>query len=104
MKWAEGVSTPTTGTVFVIFRRTPTPQGPPVAAVRLPLSAVPGPFSAGDQDIMMGGDWPDQVWIQARADGDSNAMTKGDDDLSSEIVGPISSGSDSVVLTLGEPR
>jgi len=104
LQWASGASRPSTGTVFVIFRRTPTPQGPPVAAVRLPISAVPGPFSAGDQDIMMGGDWPDQVWVQARADADSNAMTKSADDLSSAIIGPISSGSESIALTLGDPR
>ena len=98
---AQGQTLPRSGAIFVIIRRTSTPQGPPVAAIRLPIDGAPGPFSAGDADIMMGGDWPDEVWVQARADADGNAMTKGNDDLSSPIVGPVKSGSDSIELTLG---
>ncbi len=99
---APGVKKPSTGAVFVIFRRTATPSGPPLAAIRLPLSGLPGPYSAGDQDIMMGGEWPEQVWIQARADVDSNAMTKDEDDLNSIVIGPIASGSESINLTLSD--
>jgi len=92
---------PETGAVFVIVRRSPTPQGPPVAAVRLSPSAVPGPFSVGDSDIMLGGPWPAQVWIQARADADGNAMTRGADDVSSPLIGPLKPGATGVSLELG---
>ena len=103
LKLAAGTAPPTQGSVFVIVRRTPTPQGPPVAALKLGVSSVPGAFSADDSDIMMGGPWPDQVWLQARADQDGNAMTKSDGDLSSSIVGPISAGSTGITLTLAAP-
>jgi cytochrome c-type biogenesis protein CcmH/NrfG len=97
----DGTSMPSTGAVFIIFRRTATPQGPPVAALRLPLSAIPGDYSAGDSDIMMGGPWPEDVWVQARIDADGNAMTRSDDDLNSPVVGPIKSGSSSINLAIG---
>jgi tetratricopeptide (TPR) repeat protein len=101
IRLATGQAQPTTGAVFVIVRRSPTPQGPPVAAVRLNPSAVPGPFSVGDGDIMLGGPWPAQVWIQARADADGNAMTKEAGDASSPLIGPLSPGSLGVSLELG---
>jgi len=101
IRLAAGQAQPETGAVFVIVRRSPTPQGPPVAAVRLNPSAVPGPFSVGDGDIMLGGPWPAQVWVQARADADGNAMTKGADDASSPLIGPLSPGALGVSLELG---
>ena len=98
---AEGTSLSDTSAVFIIVRRTETPAGPPVAAVRMTPSEVPGTFSIGDSHIMMGGPWPDQVWVQVRADSDGNAMTKDDKDISSQIIGPITSGTSDVVFTLG---
>jgi hypothetical protein len=98
---AEGSTAPPGSTLFVIARRTATPQGPPVAALRLPPSAVPGAFSMDESNIMMGGPWPDQVWLQARLDADGNAMTRSDEDVSSPVIGPVLTGTTDVVLTLG---
>ena len=101
IRLADSQVQPEDGVIFVIVRRSPTPKGPPVAAVRLEPSAVPGPFSVGDGDIMMGGPWPAQVWIQARADADGNAMTKSADDASSPLIGPLKPGTTGVSLELG---
>ena len=49
----------------------------------------------------MGGAWPAQVWVQARADSDGNAMTKDANDVSSPLIGPLDPGSSGVVLELG---
>jgi tetratricopeptide (TPR) repeat protein len=97
---AAGTSIPAEGAIFVIVRRTPTPKGPPVAAVKLTVDAHR--FSVGKADIMMGGPWPEQVWIQARADGDGNAMTKSADDLESPVLGPFGPGAGPVDLLLSD--
>ena len=99
--YSDNVEASNSGAVFIIVRRSAATTGPPVAAQRLAPANVPGAFSIGDQDIMMGGPWPDQVWIQARADADGNAMTRGEDDISSPLIGPISAGTTDIVLTLG---
>ena len=103
IRWGEGVTPADAGAIFVIVRRTPTPAGPPVAALRLRPSAVPGPFEATDADLMMGGAWPDEVWIQARADADANAMTKEADAPQSAVMGPLSPGSTGIELVLSQP-
>jgi len=98
---AEGTRLPKSGAVFLIVRRTPTPQGPPAAAVRLAPTDVPGTFTVGEANLMMGGSWPAQAWLQVRADADGNAMTRSDDDVSSPVVGPITEGTTDVTLLLG---
>ena len=103
IRWDDGAVPTETGAVFIIVRRTPTPAGPPVAALRLKPSAVPGPFSATDMDIMMGGEWPEEVWIQARSDADANAMTKEPGAPQSEVIGPIRSGTTGIELVLAQP-
>jgi tetratricopeptide (TPR) repeat protein len=100
--YKEGVQAGDTGAVFIIVRRSEATSGPPVAALRLKPSDVPGAFAVGDQNIMMGGPWPDQVWVQARADMDGNAMTRDDADISSPLIGPIRAGTMDIVLTLGD--
>jgi tetratricopeptide (TPR) repeat protein len=97
---ASGTTLPQGGAVFLIVRRSETPAGPPAAAVRLSLSDVPGPFSVGKANLMMGGAWPEQSWLQVRADADGNAMTRTDADVSSAVVGPIAPGTQDVVLEL----
>ncbi|MGB0638172.1 MAG: tetratricopeptide repeat protein [Myxococcota bacterium] len=101
LSMADGVSQPTKGTIFIIVRRTETPQGPPVAALRLPATAAPGDFSVTKADMMLGGEWPTEVWVQARVDSDGNAMTKEDTDISSTVVGPLDAGATDVQLILG---
>ena len=91
---------PESGAVFVIVRRTKATTGPPVAAVRMERSDVPGAFEVTSADLMMGGPWPDAVWIQVRVDSDGNAMTKDDADVSSALVGPVSPGTGEIVVTL----
>ena len=103
IRWDDGTVPAETGAIFIIVRRTPTPAGPPVAALRLRPSAVPGPFSATDTDMMMGGEWPEEVWIQARADADANAMTKESDAPQTEVIGPIRSGTTGIELVLTQP-
>ncbi len=90
-----------TDTVFVIVRRAPSTKGPPLAAVKMTATDIPGPFSLGDDDVMMGGAWPEEVWIQVRTDADGNAMTKADVGVSTELIGPIASGTSDLVLSLG---
>jgi tetratricopeptide (TPR) repeat protein len=98
---AEGASPPAGGKVFVIVRRTEVPAGPPAAALRLETAAVPGGFRVGESDLMMGGEWPAKVWVQARWDADGNAMTKDESDLESPVLGPFDVGALDIVLTLG---
>ncbi len=98
ISFKAGITPPTQGNIFVIVRRTPTPQGPPVAALK--LSPDSRSFSVSEDDIMMGGPWPKQVWVQVRSDADGNAMTKGADDFSSAVVGPISAGTTDITLVL----
>ncbi len=97
---AKGTKLVPGSTVFLIVRRSETPKGPPAAAVRMPLSRVPGPFSVGDADLMMGGSWPEDAWLQVRADVDGNAMTRSEGDVSSPVVGPVPPGQTGVVLKL----
>lgn len=97
---APGKTAPS-GTLFIIARRAASGGGPPVAAARVPNPTFPLTWSLSDQDMMMGGDWPDQVWIQARVDTDGNAMSHSPDDLESAVVGPISSGATGTALVLG---
>lgn len=98
---AEGVSLPESGMVFLIVRRTETPKGPPAAALRISLADVPGAFSVGEENLMMGGTWPEQAWVQVRADADGNAMTRSEDDVSSPIVGPVTPDTTGLELLLG---
>ena len=53
--------------------------------------------------MMMGGEWPEEVWIQARADADANAMTKESDAPQTEVIGPIRSGTTGIELVLTQP-
>ncbi len=99
----DGAAPLTEGAIFVIVRRSSTMSGPPVAAVRLDPRDVPGTFAITDRDIMMGGPWPEEVWIHARADADANAMTKEEGALTSPLIGPIAQGSTDLELILRAP-
>ena len=48
------------GTLFVIARRSPA-GGMPVAVQKVPNPAFPMKFELGPTDMMMGGEWPDQI-------------------------------------------
>ena len=49
---------------------------------------------------MAGGAWPEEVWVQARLDADGNAMTKGEQDLESAVLGPLTKGTEGLALVL----
>jgi len=86
--------------IFVMVRRAATASGPPVAALRLPAT-LPAEFTVTDADMMMGGAWPDEVWVEARLDADGDAMTKTEADLRSELVGPLTAGATGISVVLG---
>ena len=83
---------PVKGTLFLIARRTKMRQGPPAAVRKFDNPEFPLAFDLGTQHLMMGGEWPDEVWIEARLDSDGNAMTKSNEDWVSDLKGPIGKG------------
>ena len=86
--------------VFAIVRRAATGGGPPVAAKRLEPTSEALSFTFTDADMMMGGTWPDEVYLSARLDLDANAMTRDEGDIESTVVGPLSSGTSGITLLL----
>lgn len=89
------------GVLFVIVRSSEVSKGPPFAVKRISEPSFPLEFSMNDSDIMMGGDWPEEVWLEARLDLDGNPMTKGEGDPTSARQGPILKGQD-IQVTLGD--
>ena len=86
--------------LFIIARRAQQGGGPPVAVKKVVSPTFPLSFSLSDSDMMMGGVWPEQVWLEARLDSDGNAMTKEDADWNSQRIGPLTSGSTEGILVL----
>ena len=87
------------GILFLFVRPTGASGGPPLAVQRIPSPSFPLAFSIGPQDAMVaGGPFPERVSIEARLDGDGNAMTEAPGDLSarSEVV----PGASDIVLAL----
>jgi hypothetical protein len=71
------------GVLFLFVRAADATGGPPLAVQRIPSPSFPLAFAIGPQDAMMDGDpFPERVTIEARLDGDGNAMTEGAGDLS----------------------
>ena len=101
VRLAEGVTPPEGGLLFVIARRTEAAGGPPLAVRRVPAPTFPYEFQLGDEDMMLGGAWPDQVWMEARIDADGNPVTKGPEDVNSSTLGPLSSPSEGLEIVLG---
>ncbi len=96
---ADGVTAPAATAIFVMVRRAASGGGPPVAAVRLEPT-LPATFSVTEANMMMGGEWPDEVWLEARLDTDGDAMTKTEADLRSELQGPLSAGTTDLTVAL----
>jgi hypothetical protein len=73
------------GVLFLFVRPAGATGGPPLAVQRIPSPSFPLEFSIGPQDAMMdAGPFPDRVTIEARLDGDGNAMTEDPGDLSAQ--------------------
>jgi len=88
------------GTLFLIVRPSPVSAGPPTASQKLTPDGVVVDFALSEKDIMLGGSWPDQVWLTARLDADGDPLTKSADDWTSEVLGPFSPGTEAVELVL----
>ena len=71
------------GTLFLIARPSKLAKGPPLAVRKIEKSNISVEFGMNESHIMMGGVWPDQVWLTARLDEDGNPMTKGENDWNS---------------------
>jgi cytochrome c-type biogenesis protein CcmH/NrfG len=91
------------GTLFVIARRSKEAVGPPVAVQRMPAASFPASFSLGEANMMLGGEWPAEVFLEARIDRDGNVMSKEDIVARTEIVGPVAAGKSDVALVLAAP-
>jgi tetratricopeptide (TPR) repeat protein len=88
------------GVLFLIARATKIAKGPPVAVRKIENPTFPLDFSMNETHMMMGGEWPSQVWLSARLDGDGNAMTKTEQDWNSGVLGPIEEGGEPIQLML----
>lgn len=98
---ADGVEVPEGYTLFLSVKRGPG-GGPPVAAQKLNGVSFPLEISLGEAQLlpMAGGAWPEEVWVQARLDQDGNAMTKGEQDLESAVLGPLTKGTEGLAFVL----
>jgi cytochrome c-type biogenesis protein CcmH/NrfG len=95
----EGLESPEGGVFYIAALRDAAGSPPPVAAQRSEAWSMPADFSLGDADLTMGGEWPQEVWLRARIDADGNPSTTSEEDLVSDLVGPVAPG-ESVILTL----
>ena len=77
------IDSPSSGIVFVIARRAKEGGGPPVAVGRY-MPSKSFAFELGKGNMVMGGMWPEEIWLEARLDTDGNAMTKTDTDWYTE--------------------
>lgn len=91
------------GTLFVIARRSKEAVGPPVAVQRMPAATFPASFALGEANMMLGGEWPAEVFLEARIDRDGNVMSKEDIVARSEIAGPVAAGTTNAALVLAAP-
>ena len=55
-------------------------------------------------DCLELGEGETQVWLQARIDADGNPSTKGDGDVLSAVLGPLSPGTADLKLVLGAAK
>ncbi|HET6639187.1 MAG TPA: hypothetical protein VFH82_10445 [Gemmatimonadota bacterium] len=79
----EAPAAATGGVLFVFVRAAGATGGPPLAVQRIPSPSFPLDFSIGPRDAMVAsGPFPERVTIEARLDGDGNAMTEEPGDLS----------------------
>jgi tetratricopeptide (TPR) repeat protein len=77
----DNVRIASTALVFVYARAAGVTSGPPAAVKRLQAAGFPIEIDLSAADSMMGQPLPDRMRIEARLDGDGNAMTKDPGDL-----------------------
>lgn len=100
IRLADGVTAPAGATLFVIARRPDVPRGPPAATRRYPATSFPMAFSLGQDNVMLGGPFPDAIVLSARLDSDGNAMTRTPGDLEAALPTPIKKGTAGLTLEL----
>lgn len=89
--------------LFVIARPEGVRRGPPLAVLRIPDPEFPLSFSIGPDDVMIPSmRFEANISLSARLDEDGNAMTRGENDLSSAVEEPLSPGASGVLLILSK--
>ena len=89
--------------LFIYVRKSPEERGPPLAAVRLESPSFPLDFKLSEANLIRGGDWPAEVWIKARVPAGGDPMVRSPEDWESEMIGPVSIGTDDLALSLSPP-
>ena len=88
--------------LFVIARPQGARGGPPLAVLRIPEPEFPYAFQIGPADVMIPSmRFEGPISLTARLDEDGNAMTRGENDLSSAPAEPLTPGTVDVALVLG---
>jgi cytochrome c-type biogenesis protein CcmH len=90
---------PAGATLFIVVREARLQRGPPAAVKRLDAASFPLRFELSDKDSMAGEPLPDPLRIEARLDGDGNAMTREPGDLTAVEDG-VRSGNTNLRLVL----
>ena len=94
---------PDAGVLFVIARPQGTQGGPPLAVLRIPDPEFPLEFSIGPENVMIPSlRFEGAISLSARLDADGNAMTRGSDDISSQVEERLAPGAAGVTLVLNE--
>lgn len=94
---------PADGVLFVIARPQGVSGGPPLAVLRIPAPRFPLEFTIGPKDVMIPSmRFAGSLSLSARLDADGNAMTRGEEDLSSAVEAPVLPGASGVRLLLSE--
>ncbi|MFM2249033.1 MAG: hypothetical protein RL071_5108, partial [Pseudomonadota bacterium] len=85
---------------FVMVYRNGEGRPPPVATAKLSRDGLPWSFQFEQGHAMMGGGWPEQVWIKARLDADGQPGASAGD-VDSALMGPFAIGATGVELVIG---
>jgi len=94
---------PRAAVLFVIARAQGAQGGPPLAVLRIPDPKFPLDFSIGPEHVMIPSmRFEGAISLSARLDADGNAMTRGSEDISSQVEEPLAPGTTGVRLLLGE--
>lgn len=94
---------PADGVLFVIARPQGVSGGPPLAVLRVPAPRFPLEFTIGPENVMIPSmRFEGSLSLTARLDADGNAMTRGEQDLSSVVESPVLPGASGVRLLLSE--
>ena len=91
------------GRLFVFVRSSPEERGPPLAAKKFDTWTLPVDFTLASSDLIRGGDWPDEVYIKARIATAQNPMIRAPEDWESEMLGPVTSGTEAIELKMVAP-